>query len=121
MLVMSSYNFEHAAKELGNGSYAITYSDMTIKAIQSAKVFPCAAGIGIKDHPEDVHTIFLFESGAGNPLKAILQVTYLAEVLSRAEMLTYKSIGVDCLKLGIVQTGGSGRHWLWRIVKWVSV
>ena len=121
MLVMSSYNFEHAAKELSKGSYSITYATKAISAMQSARVFPCAVGVGIADHPEEVHTIFLFESGADNSLKAILQVVYLVEVSSREEMLLYRSDGIDCRKLSAVQTGGVGRHWLWRIVKWVSV
>lgn len=111
----------YAAKELSKGSYSITYATKAISAMQSARVFPCAVGVGIADHPEEVHTIFLFESGADNSLKAILQVVYLVEVSSREEMLLYQSDGIDCRKLSAVQTGGVGRHWLWRIVKWVSV
>ena len=118
---MSSYNFEHAAKELGKGAYSITYAPQAIKAMQAANVFPCAAGVGIKDHPEDVHTVFLFESGAVNSLKAILQVAYFCEVSSRSAMLLYQADGLDCAKLSSVQTGGSDRHWLWRIVKWVDI
>ena len=121
LLVMSSLNFENAAKELSKGSYAFHYASAAIKAMQASKVFPCAVGVGVKDHPERVHTIFLFESGANNSLKAILQVVYLAEVPSHAAMLHYKSEGVDCAKLSVVQTGGSGPHWLWRVEKWVSV
>ena len=121
MLVMSSYNFENAAKELGKGSYSIHYASAAIKAMRLAQVFPCAAGIGIADHPENVHAVFLFDAGAVNQLKAVLQVAYLAEVPSRAAMLAYRSDGTDCGKLTAVQTGNVGRHWLWRIVKWVDV
>ncbi len=121
LLVMSSFNFENAAKELSKGAYAFYYASDAIKAMQAAKVFPCVVGVGVKNNPEQVHTIFLFESGAVNSLKAILQVVYLAEVPSQVAMFHYKSEGVDCAKLSVVQTGGSGQHWLWRIEKWVPV
>lgn len=121
LLVMSSYNFEHAAKELSKGSYSITYAASAISAMKAAKAFPCAVGIGIKDHPESVHTIFLFESGADNVLKAILQVAFDSTYQTRAELLRSHSAGMDCTRLAPVQTAGVGEHWLWRIVKWVDV
>jgi len=120
-LVMSSYNFEKAAKELSKGAYSIYYAAAAILALKNANAFLCAKGLGIKDHPEDVHSIFLFETGPDNVLKAILQVEYIDEFPSRLALLNSHNDGIDCSKLAPVQSGQNGAHWLWRIVKWVDV
>lgn len=122
LLVMSSYNFERAAKELGAGSYSAYFPTKSIAAMKQAGVFPLEARIGgIKANPESVHTVFLFESGMNNVLKAALQVVYLDEVPSYSEACSYTADGIDCSKLAHVPTGGSGPHWLWRIEKWVDM
>lgn len=69
----------------------------------------------LKDHPENVHTVFLYNSGADNRLAAVIQVAYLAEVLNRAAMLNYQHEGMACDNLNGVQLAADADHpiWLW--------
>ena len=120
-LAMPSYMFEKAAQAIGKDSYFINYAPGSIKLLKGTQAFPLLAGTGIKDHPENVRTIFLVESGASNKLKAVLQVDYLREFSSFADLLAFRDGATDCSKLTGVQTGGKGRHWLWRVTDWVDV
>ena len=118
---MPSYQFEKAAQAIGKDSYFINYAPGSIKLLKEAQAFLFLAGTGIKDHPKNVRTIFLVESGASNKLKAVLQVDYLREFSSFADLLAFRDGVTNCSKLAGVQTGGKGRHWLWRVTDWVDV
>ncbi len=120
-LVMSSRNFEIAAKALAQGAYSVYLAPKSISAMKKANIFMCEKGVGIKSTPENMHTVFLFESGQNNILKAVLQVTYLDEVPSLESAYAYKGEGLNAAALKGVTTGGLDSHWLWRINQWVAV
>ena len=67
-------------------TFFINYAPGTIKLLKEAQAFPLLAGTGIKDHPKNVRTIFLVESGASNKLKAVLRVNYLGEFSSFSDL-----------------------------------
>lgn len=119
-IVMPSYNFARAARELSNGAYSFHYAAAAIAAFRSANAFMIAADTGVKK-PEDLHTVFLFEPGANNVLKAVLQVLYFGKVPSKTDVATYANDGIDGTKLVSVKTGGTAEHWLWQVLKWVDV
>lgn len=119
-IVMPSYYFERAAKELSNGAYSITYAAAAISTFKHANAFLMAADTGVKN-PEGLHTVFLFEAGADNVLKAVLQVLYSGKVSSKTDVGTYVTDGIDGAKLVSVPTGGTAEHWLWKVLKWVDV
>lgn len=122
-IVMSSYNFERAVKELSNGVYEAYFDQVAIKKLKKAMAFPLAAGVTVKEHPEKVHAVFLYNSGNDNKLAAVIQVAYLTEVADHATMVAYEHEGMACSFLDDVQmaAGPNSPVWLWQIVKWVDV
>lgn len=120
-VAMSGFAFLEAAKALGKNAASFHFSAVAIRAMRTVGAFICAEGTGIKEHPERLQSVFLFDAGAENRLAAILQVVYLSAFSSRAEVLSHCADGIDGAKLASVPTGGLGIHWLWRITNWVDV
>lgn len=123
-IVMPSYNFEKAVKELSNGVYSDYLDPAHINLLKKAMAFPLPAGIRVKDHPENVHTVFLYNSGGDNKLTAVIQVVFVdSPIVDFTSLLSYRQDGMTCSELAGFKSilEPYSPIWLWQIIKWVDV